>query len=211
MPIIGVFDWNQFTAAFEPSLAPMCKQVSVSLSHSFEDFSASYGVAANETPQIAWTGIPEAPAPSAPVPTLSFNYASTSSDSSEDALHLHTVESTLSAFVSGTISGDATSTQMTLYLVVRLDFSHITVGGTFGFSTDIVLMTGTVQYTLSESQLWEVDGDIDITNSGSDPDYSVSDNTPGFPDMRPIVADLQAAFNLPQVMTDAFQAFTNAA
>ena len=164
--------------AIGPLLGYLCVQVSTSASHSGESFTLNFGVGApSGRAPFTWSGVPEGPLqPGSPPPAVTFSYVSSSYNSSEDALHLSSINGTLNHSVTGTITGSGSTLQLAIAITTYMEINqHILGSDAASSSANIVERNWSVSYDLVVSEGEREANPVNQaeTNTGGDLNYNM--------------------------------------
>ncbi|HJW94690.1 MAG TPA: hypothetical protein VJ901_13810 [Thermoanaerobaculia bacterium] len=180
----------------QPYSATLSIDTTVSMTHDGEDFYTTLSAPWSPNPaQWAITAPGTAAGPDGFTPIMTIGYSHNSYDSSEDALHLSSINGTFNYAMNGDVSASGNVLRLQLHTTAYIEFNaHIVGINAANFSGNIVDYATAVTYTLGvdqNGQLTVTEGNASITDNSQDIDVSTWDSMIGLGDIASMIRSMR--------------------
>jgi hypothetical protein len=183
-----------------PSASRLSIDTTISMTHSGENFSTTLSAPYSSNP-AQWGMTPAGTGPDAdgfsPLLTIAYNHDSY--DSSEDALHMSSINGNFNYAMNGSVAVKGSVIRVSLHSVVYAEFNaHIMGIPAANMKANIVDYSSVVDYTLgidAYGQLVASEGTPNNTNNGRDIDVSTWDRLIGLGDVASMIRSMRDSMN----------------
>ena len=171
--------FNFFAGLLNKEVGPLCQDTNVSLSHSGDDYTVSYGSSTNPNP-ASFNAISPIGAPAADGYTdmLTLDFSNLSSDDSEAADHMSSIYGTFNYALNGAVACNGNQIRILMTAAAYMEFNHHELGINYNDlpGNNYYDKTLTVTYELGVGQ----EGNLAVTQTNSVADNSAAwDFSPG--------------------------------
>jgi hypothetical protein len=184
----------------KPSASQLSVDTTISMTHSGENFTTTLSAPLSQNP-AAWTMTPAGTAAGADgfSPLLTIGYNHDSYDSSEDALHLSSINGNFNYAMNGSVAVKGSVIRVSLHSVVYAEFNaHIMGIPAANMQANIVDYSSVVDYTLgidAYGRLVASEGTPNNTDNGQDIDVSTWDRLIGLGDVAGMIRSMRSNMN----------------